>query len=80
MEESGDCRLDCSVDSIQTDVTSQGLVWAEHTSQMNPERGMQGVRDLCGRSCRKDRRLNVRRDKTPVMALMDKLGCVAGIG
>ena len=44
MEVSGDCRLDCSVDSIQRGVTSQGLVWAEHTSQMNPERGMQGVR------------------------------------
>lgn len=44
MEGSGDCRLDCSVDSIQMGVRSQGLVWAEHTSQMNPERGMQGVR------------------------------------
>ena len=44
MEVSGDCRLDCSVDSIQRGVTSQGLVWAEHTSQMNPERGIQGVR------------------------------------
>ena len=39
-----------------------------------------GCQDLCGQSCRKDRRLNIGKDKTPVMALMDRQGCVSSIG